>query len=119
MITRRRRIYQAASSCHPRLENIHLENRGAVLTAMNGAILRNKIIELLQARKPESSICPSDAPRAMFVKWRDYMPHVRRVAFEMAQAGVIVITQRGVPVDLEKFASGSVVGPIRLRLVKA
>jgi hypothetical protein len=89
------------------------------LNSNTDAILRNKIIELLQARKPESSICPSDAPRAIFVEWRDYMPQVRRVAFEMAQAGVIVITQRGVPVDLEKFASGTVVGPIRLRLVKA
>jgi Protein of unknown function (DUF3253) len=89
------------------------------LNSNTDVILRNKIIELLQARKPESSICPSDAPRAMFVEWRDYMPQVRRVAFEMAQAGVIVVTQRGVPVDLEKFASGSVVGPIRLRLVKA
>jgi Protein of unknown function (DUF3253) len=80
-------------------------------------LLSEKIIELLKARKPESSICPSDAPRAMFPDWRNYMAQVRSVALEMAQAGDIVITQRGVPVDLEKFAAGGVTGPIRLRLV--
>jgi hypothetical protein len=80
-------------------------------------LLRQKIIDLLQARKPESSICPSDAPRALFTEWREHMPNVRRVALEMAQAGTIAITQDGVAVDLEKFASGGVVGPIRLRLV--
>jgi hypothetical protein len=79
-------------------------------------LLRNKIIELLQARKPESSICPSDAPRALFSEWRTYMDDVRRVALALGLEGMIVITQRGMPVDLKKFAEGEVVGPIRLRL---
>jgi Protein of unknown function (DUF3253) len=82
-------------------------------------LLRNKIIELLQARKPESSICPSDAPRALFADWRSYMPAVRRVALTLALEGTIVITQRGEAVDLEKFAEGVVAGPIRLRLASA
>jgi Protein of unknown function (DUF3253) len=82
-------------------------------------LLRNKIIDLLQARKPESSICPSDAPRGLFSEWRSYMSDVRDVALGMALEGKIVITQRGVPVDLELFASGKVVGPIRLRLPPA
>jgi Protein of unknown function (DUF3253) len=79
-------------------------------------LLHQKIIDLLKARKPESSICPSDAPRALFTEWREHMPSVRRVALEMAQAGTLTITQVGVAVDLEKFASGGITGPIRLRL---
>jgi Protein of unknown function (DUF3253) len=73
---------------------------------------------LLQARKPDSSICPSDVPRALVSEWRSYMPDVRRVAFALAIEGSIVITQRGLPVDLEKFGRGEVLGPIRLRLSK-
>jgi hypothetical protein len=79
-------------------------------------LLSQKMLELLRARKPESSICPSDAPRALFSEWRDYMPNARRVALQMALAGTIVITQKGKAVDLEKFAKGQIVGPIRLRL---
>jgi Protein of unknown function (DUF3253) len=85
----------------------------------NDELLRQKIIELLLARKPESSICPSDAPRALFSEWRSHMSDVRRIAVGMALEGKIVITQRAVPVDLESFASGKVVGPIRLRLPPA
>jgi hypothetical protein len=85
----------------------------------NDELLREKIIELLKARKPESSICPSDAPRALFSEWRSYMIDVRRVALAMALEGKIVITQRGLPVDLNKFESGEIVGPIRLRLAPA
>jgi Protein of unknown function (DUF3253) len=85
----------------------------------NDELLREKIIELLQSRKPDSSICPSDAPRALFSEWRVYMSDVRRVALALALESKIVITQRGVPVDLKKFAEGEVVGPIRLRLPPA
>jgi hypothetical protein len=85
----------------------------------NEELLRQKIIELLLARKPESSICPSDAPRALFSDWRGYMPDVRRIALTLALEGKIIITQRGVAVDLEKFANGEVAGPIRLRLMPA
>jgi Protein of unknown function (DUF3253) len=52
----------------------------------------------------------------LFTEWREHMPSVRRVALEMAQAGTLTITQVGVAVDLEKFASGEITGPIRLRL---
>jgi hypothetical protein len=80
--------------------------------------LRQKILDLLAARKPESSICPSEAPRALFSDWRAYMADVKRVALAMALEGTILITQRGVPIDLERFGRGEIVGPIRLRLVQ-
>jgi Protein of unknown function (DUF3253) len=80
-------------------------------------LLREKILALLAARKPESSICPSDAPRALFTDWRNHMPTVREVALQMALEGLVEITQKHLPVNLEQFARGEVTGPIRLRLV--
>jgi Protein of unknown function (DUF3253) len=83
------------------------------------AILRQKTLDLLAARKPDSSICPSDVPRALFPDWRSYMGDIRRVALRMALDGTIMITQRGVPVDLDRFGRGEIMGPIRLRMVRS
>jgi hypothetical protein len=41
------------------------------------------------------------------------MPKVRALAAQLADAGRLVVTQRGIPVDVRKA-----VGPIRLRLCK-
>ena len=55
---------------------------------------------LLWRRKPESSICPSDAARvAAGPAWRAAMDSSRAVAAELAAAGVIEVRQRGVKVD--------------------
>jgi Protein of unknown function (DUF3253) len=79
-------------------------------------VLSQTILDLLNARKSGSTICPSDVPRALFGDWRIYMPQVRRVALGMARAGSLEITQAGKPVDLPAFARGEIRGPIRLRL---
>jgi hypothetical protein len=84
----------------------------------NDTLLRQTIIELLRARKPDGSICPSEATRALFDDWRPYMPQVRHVALVMAQTETIVITQNGRPIDLDAFERGEIPGPIRLRLGK-
>ena len=65
---------------------------------------------LLRHRRPESTICPSDAARvAGGESWRDLMETAREVAAELAREGVIVVRQRGVDVDVT-----AAVGPIRL-----
>jgi hypothetical protein len=65
---------------------------------------------LLRHRRPESTICPSDAARvAGGESWRDLMETAREVAAELSREGVIVVRQRGVDVDV-----ASAVGPIRL-----
>jgi hypothetical protein len=89
---------------------------GCVIVKVNDTPLRDTILKLLAARRPESSICPSDATRALFADWRNHMQSAREVALDMARQGIIVITQRGIPVDLDAFARGEVRGPIRLRL---
>lgn len=55
---------------------------------------------LLRRRKPESTICPSDAARvAGGQTWREAMDTSRSVAAELAAAGLIEVRQHGSRVD--------------------
>jgi hypothetical protein len=71
------------------------------------------IVELLQARDPGKTICPSDAARALGGDdgFRPLMEPVRARAREMVERGDLEITQRGEVVDPDRIK-----GPIRLRL---
>jgi len=76
------------------------------------------IIALVDARGPDKSICPSEAARVLAAEqgqpdeWRSLMQPVRDAAYDLAQAGTIEITQRGVPCDVHSPPRG----PIRLRI---
>lgn len=55
---------------------------------------------LLRHRKPESTICPSDAARVVGGEgWRDAMDAARAVAARLAAGGVLEVRQRGQQVD--------------------
>lgn len=74
------------------------------------------IFTLLSARQAGATICPSEVARALApdgTAWRELMPQVRDVAQALADAGRIVVTRGGVPV--EATAGG---GPIRLGLAR-
>ena len=96
--------------------------------------VEEKIFDLLAARRPGATICPSEvaraleadvlrapgregmrapglAPGAEVAQWREAMPLVREVAHELALAGRVVVTRRGVGVGA---TSGG--GPIRIGL---
>jgi Protein of unknown function (DUF3253) len=78
------------------------------------AALEAAIFKLLAQRKSGASICPSDAARAVYAEptqWRAAMPRVRALAAHLADAGRLVVSQRGIPVDIR-----TAVGPVRLRL---
>jgi hypothetical protein len=77
--------------------------------------IREKILSLLAQRKIGSSICPSDAPRSLYVNWRDYMPATRLVAAQLASEGLIIVTQGENIIFHEQLTEGSIKGPIRLR----
>jgi hypothetical protein len=65
---------------------------------------------LLWHRRPESTICPSDAARVVGGEaWRDLMDVAREVAAGLARDGTIVVRQRGEDVDITTAA-----GPVRL-----
>ncbi|GAA1431078.1 hypothetical protein GCM10009616_17310 [Microlunatus lacustris] len=55
---------------------------------------------LLRHRKPESTICPSDAARVVGGEnWRAAMDAARAVAAQLAATGVLEVRQRGQQVD--------------------
>jgi hypothetical protein len=73
--------------------------------------LEDVITELLAARDPASSICPSEAARLVAPDdWRPLMEPARRAARRLARSGAVEITQSGRVVDPGRFS-----GPIRIR----
>ena len=78
--------------------------------------LRAAILALAHDRGPESSICPSDAARAVAGDdWRDLTEQSRSIAVELACDGDVAITQRGDVVDPRRPLKG----PIRIRILPA
>lgn len=74
--------------------------------------LTSAILALTQHRGPDSSICPSDAARAVGGEnWRDSMDDARTLARELAKSGAVQITQRGGVLDPDDVWRG----PIRIR----
>lgn len=89
---------------------------GAAKTAMGrGPVakrLRAAILALARHRGPTSSICPSDAARAVGGdRWRELTAQSRTIAFVLARAGDVQITQRGNVIDPDRPSRG----PIRIR----
>ncbi|MGD8166089.1 DUF3253 domain-containing protein [Herbiconiux sp. P16] len=69
------------------------------------------IRDLLGRRAPTSTICPSDAARAVGgEEWRELMEPARQAAQRLVAQGEVDITQKGEVVDLATAR-----GPIRIR----
>ena len=76
--------------------------------------LEASILELLKARAATSTICPSDAARAVGDEnWRELMEPARRAARRLVDSGEVQITQGGSVVD-----PSTAKGPIRIRKVQ-
>ena len=73
--------------------------------------LERAIGELLDRRRPDASICPSEAARAVDPDgWRELMPAARAAAGRLAAAGAAEVTQGGEVVDVATAR-----GPVRIR----
>jgi Protein of unknown function (DUF3253) len=71
--------------------------------------LKSSVRALAEHRGPASSICPSDAARAVGGRnWRELMADAREVARELARAGHVEITQGGKAVDPDADWRGAV-----------
>ena len=82
---------------------------------MGAPPLEQAIFDLLAARDPGKSICPSEAARVVDAEgWRRLMGQARATAVGLARGGRLVITRHGRPVDPESFK-----GVYRLRLPDA
>ncbi|SEQ36410.1 DUF3253 domain-containing protein [Microlunatus flavus] len=72
--------------------------------------LRAAVLDLLARRAATSTICPSDAARAVGGDtWRAAMPLAREVAARLADEGVVEVRQRGERVDVRTAR-----GPVRI-----
>jgi hypothetical protein len=77
---------------------------GAARSALGGGPaatrLRAAILALARHRGPNSSICPSDAARAVGGDdWQELTAQSRSIAFALAHDGDVEITQRGAVID--------------------
>jgi hypothetical protein len=62
------------------------------------------ILDLIGARGPGKTICPTEAARALDAEgWRRILPQVRSTAVGLARAGKIAIFRHGKPVDPNAF----------------
>ena len=83
------------------------------------AELGRTILSLLEQRAPTSTICPSEAARAVAgpdaeeSAWRDLMEPARQAARRLVEAGEVEITQGGKVVD-----PATAKGAIRIRRVR-
>jgi hypothetical protein len=84
-----------------------------------GARLERSILDLLSRRAPTSSICPSDAARAVGAGaagkggaegWRALMGPARAAAARLVERGEVEVTQGGEVVDVRTAR-----GPVRIR----
>jgi hypothetical protein len=82
---------------------------------MRAGEIEDRIAELVGARGPGKTLCPSEVARSLAgddpADYRPLMPRVREAAARMSDRGEVAVTQRGRPVD-----AVSARGPIRLGL---
>lgn len=88
-------------------------------------IIKEHLIELLQARMYPKTICPSEVARALsnleldglgVSDWRDLMNPIRAMLFDMRSNGEVEILQRGEVIP-RRMCLEDIRGPIRARLV--
>ena len=62
---------------------------------------------------PEKSTCPSEIARMLFPEdWRKHMKDVVGAAIDLHHQGKVVITQKGIPIDVNQIK-----GPVRIRII--
>ena len=87
------------------------------------AILHPHLNRLLSTRVYPKTICPSEIARALSTEeleatgsaeWRDLMPAIRGMLWEMRSRGEVEILQKGEPIS-EDLQLQDIKGPIRAR----
>lgn len=70
------------------------------------------ILTMATERGADKTVCPSEIARELFPKnWRKHMQEVRDAAITLQKDGKVIITQKGLQVDVD-----SIKGPIRIKI---
>ena len=92
-------------------------------SASHEDILLPHLNRLLSSRDHPKTICPSEIPRALSATeleslgvrdWKDLMPTVRKILWDMRRQGEVEILQGGIPVS-DTTELQDIKGPIRAR----
>lgn len=76
-------------------------------------VLRIAILDFCRRRK--TSFCPSEVVRKLYPEdWRHFIPDVQEVMMAMYREGLILVTQKDLPVDPNELPKG----PVRISRVK-
>ena len=96
----------------------------AVYRALEGGMaLERRLREFFEKREPPKTFCPSEVARALsgeemedlgFQEWRDAMPAVRELTWELRSRGECEILQKGEVLG-DDIGTKDVKGPIRIR----
>jgi hypothetical protein len=71
------------------------------------------ILSTASQRGPEKSTCPSEIARMLYPEdWRNHMKNVVDVAIDLHHQGKVMITQKGIAVDVNHIK-----GPIRIKIL--
>ena len=70
------------------------------------------ILSIAKQRGSEKSTCPSEIARLLFPEeWREHMKNIMDVAIDLHNQGKVVITQKGIPIDVNHIK-----GPVRIKI---
>ena len=76
-------------------------------------VLRTAILDFCYRRN--LSFCPSEVVRKLYPEdWRYFMPDVQEVMMAMYREGLILVTQKDLPVDPNELPKG----PVRISRIK-
>lgn len=80
---------------------------------MQNLELSATILSVVANRGTEKSTCRSEIARMLYpVDWRKHMREVVDAAIDLQSQGKVMITQKGVPIDVSQIK-----GPIRIKIV--
>ncbi|KQM76252.1 hypothetical protein ASE74_19555 [Pedobacter sp. Leaf216] len=75
-------------------------------------VISETILSVATQRGVEKSTCPSEIARMLFPDdWRKHMKEVLNIAINLQNQGKIIITQKGIPIDV-----GHIKGPVRIKI---
>jgi len=121
----------ACSSAHFQLHLLFLSlsvplKRNSMADPDSSPVVKH-LLMFLENRQPPKTFCPSEVARALssdelqsegVQEWRQLMPRVRRLAWEMRANGELEVLQRGEVIGDTVVSLDDLKGPIRIRRVQ-